>query len=190
MRRFMNRAMPPRAARRALAWALSAAALGAAGCLMQASYSANVTTADGVQIEVPLSREAVVVEDDAVSVKNFRFTPLAMEGGKGLAFGFELEFRQGARPVAISVEDVSDLPILGVYSDNAPAFAKKDIWRAISPPHSAADPLVGWLMTLDNTVKVYRFTVKLSDGTTHVLRYPIVAPAQMKAIMRTNLGFG
>jgi len=186
----MDRGKAPGAACRALAGAVSAAALGAAGCLMQASYSANVTTADGAQIEVPLSREAVVVDDGAVGVKSFRFEPVAVEGGKGLAFGFELEFHPGVKPVSIVVDDVSDQPILSVYADNAPAFAKKDIWRALSPPHGAADPLVGWLSTLDNTVKVYRFTVKLSDGTTHVLRYPIFAPAQMKAIMRANLGFG
>jgi hypothetical protein len=167
---------------------LAAASLGVAGCLMQANYSANVTTADGVQIEVPLSREAVVVSDGVVSIDRFLFPVVAMEGGKGVAFGFEVHFKEGARPVAISIDDVSDQPIMSVYTNNAPVLGKGNTWHALSAPHNASDVLIKWMMTLDNTVQVYRFTVKLADGTTHVLRYPIFAPAGMKTFMRTQIG--
>ena len=35
---------------------------------------------------------------------------------------------------------------------------------------------------------VFRFTVKLTDGTTHVLRLPIVMPVNTKAVFRNELG--
>jgi len=155
---------------------------------MQANYSANITTADGVLIEVPLSREAVVVDDGVVSINRFQFPVVPMGGGKGVAFGFEVHFKEGARPVSISIDDVSDAPIMGVFTDNAPVLGKNSTWHALSAPHDKADVLIKWMMTLDNTVQVYRFTVRLADGTTHVLRYPIFAPAPMKAYMRTQIG--
>jgi len=179
--------LPPSLSR-VLAGVAAAAAVGGAGCLMQASYAVNVTTADGVQIEVPLTLARLDISDGAISVKNFAFTPWAMGNEKGLAFGFQLEFKAGSKPVAITVDDVSDTPILSVYSDNAPILSKKSVWSGMSPAHHPTEDLVRWILTLDNSVKVYRFTVKLADGTTHVLRYPVFAPAQMKTFMRGQLG--
>ncbi len=155
---------------------------------MQANYSAKVTTADGVQIEVPLSKEAVVVDDGVVSINRFQFPVVSIVGGRGVAFGFEVHFREGARPVAITIDDVTDAPIMNVFVDNAPVLGKNNTWRALSPAHDKSDVLIKWMMTLDNTVQVYRFTVRLADGKTHVLRYPIFAPAQMKTFMRTQIG--
>jgi hypothetical protein len=184
----MNPMRIPCAVFRSLPGALAAVSLGVTGCLIQGNYSAKVTTADGVQIDVPLSREPVVVDDGTVSVKKFLFQPLPMDKGKGLALAFMLEFKQGAKPVAIQVDDISDTPILSVHTDNAPALSNKNMWSAGTPPRGSADDLVKWIMTLENTVKAYRFTVRLADGTTHVLRYPIFAPAPMKAYMRAQLG--
>ena len=166
---------------------LAAASLVVTGCLMRANFSANVTTADGVQMEVPLNTAPAKVEDDAMIVKRFQFAPWAMGTGKGLAFAFQLEFKHGARPVEITVDDVSDTPILSIYTDKAPILIK-DVWNGVSIAHNPADEYVKWIMTLENNVKVYRFTVRRKDGTTHVLRYPIFAPANMKAFMRTQLG--
>jgi hypothetical protein len=45
-----------------------------------------------------------------------------------------------------------------------------------------------FLLDLDNTIKVYRFTFRLQDGTVHVVRVPIPVPAEMKLMIRTRLG--
>jgi hypothetical protein len=178
----------PRTAALGLAGVLAAALLGAGGCLMRPTYSVNFTTADGVQMEVPLSVAKVDVGDDQVSVKNFQFTPWRIDKGKGLAFTFQLVFAKGYKPVSIVVDDVSDTPILSVYTDDKPVLLKDGVWSGLSPAHSPADEYVKWVSTLDNTVKVYRFTVKLTDGTTHVLRFPIFVPSVMKAFIRSQLG--
>src|ERR1022692_895827 len=183
MHRLMKPMRIPCAVFRSLPGALAAVSLGVTGCLIQGNYSAKVTTADGVQIDVPLSREPVVVDDGTVSVtadgvqidvplsrepvvvddgtvsvKKFLFQPLPMDKGKGLALAFMLEFKQGAKPVAIQVDDISDTPILSVHTDNAPALSNKNMWSAGTPPRGSADDLVKWIMTLENTVKAYRFT--------------------------------
>ena len=188
MRRFLNRLMPPGGPCRSLAGVLPAASLALAGCLIQPSYSVNRTTADGVNIEVPLTRDKVVITDGVLSIDRFDLPVMAIDGGgKGVAFGLEIHFREGAKPVSVVVDDVSDLPIMSVFVDNAPVLTKKNDWHALTPVHGSSEAIVKWLMTLDNSVQVYRFTVKLADGTTHVLRYPIFAPGQMKLIMRTQM---
>ncbi len=154
---------------------------------MQANFSANITTGDGVQMEVPLTTAPAQVGDDSVVVKRFQFAPWTMGTGKGLAFAFQLQFKHGAEPAEVAVDDVSDTPILNIFNDKAPILVK-DTWNAVTPPHNPADEYAKWIMSLENSVKVYRFTVKLKDGTTHVLRYPVFAPANMKAFMRTQLG--
>lgn len=190
MLRFMSPLATPRAATLGLSGLLAAVSIGAAGCLMQANFAAKVTTADGVEIEVPLSTAVIEISDGPVSIKNFRFMPMKMEAGNGIVFGFQLKFAQGTKPAAITVDDVSDEPILNVYNDNAPVLSKGNNWNAVSRAHSPADEYAKWLMTLDNTVKVYRFTVKMADGTTHVLRYPVFVPAQLKKFVRAQLGVG
>jgi hypothetical protein len=188
MLRFMSPLATPRAATLGILGMLAAASIGAAGCLLQASFAAKVTTADGVEIEVPLSTAVTEISDGPVKIKNFRFMPMKMEVGNGIVFAFQLNFEQGAKPASITVDDITDDPILNVYNDNAPVLTKGNNWNAVSHAHSPADEYAKWLMTLDNTVKVYRFTVKMADGTTRILRYPVFVPAQLKKFVRAQLG--
>jgi len=189
MRPFMNPPLIPRTASRGLVALLAAAAaLGLVGCLMRPSFAAKITTADGVLIEVPLSTQMPEVSDDAMTVNKLLFTPWTMDKSKGLAIAFQVAFKAGAKPVTIAVDDVSDEPILNVYTDRAPVLSSKGNWNAVTPPHNPADEYAKWIMTLDNTIKVYRFTVKLADGTTHVLRYAIFVAGPIKGYMRSQLG--
>ncbi len=155
---------------------------------MQPSFSAKTTTADGVVIEVPMSRTPLVIEDDAISVKRVLFTPVKVDKVSEITILFQLEFQKGLKPVLITVDDVSDDPILNVMTVKDPPLSDKNHWNAASPPHNPADEYAKWMLTLDNTIKVYRFTVKLADGTTHVLRYPVYVPGMMKGYMRAQMG--
>jgi hypothetical protein len=119
------------------------------------------------------------------------FTPWTVDKEKnikGLALAFQLAFAKGQSPVSVQVDDVSDEPILNVFNDPKPVLTDKRHWNGLTKPHNPADEYTKWMLNLDNTIKVYRFTVKLADGSTHVLRYPIYVPANMKAFMRTQLG--
>ncbi len=190
MRRSLSPAVIPSLSSRCLPCLLAAVSLGAAGCLMQASFTGNVTTADGVKLDVPLTVAKQDVHDDAVSVKNFQFAPWKMEDGKGVAFAFQLKLVHGTKPLSVAVDDVTEAPILSLFTDKAPILSKDNLWSGVSPPHHAVDEYAKWMMTLENSIRVYRFTLKLEDGTTHVLWYPIFVPTNMKAFMRSQLGVG
>lgn len=158
---------------------------------MQPSYSAKTTTADGVLVEVPLTADPQVVSDDAMNIKKLVLTPIPLDKeGKirGLALGIQIVFEKGVTPVSIQVDDVSDEPILMVTTDLHPKLTAERHWNVLTAPHSPLDEYAKWVMTLDNTIRVYRFTVKLADGSTHVLRYPIFVPQRGKAIIRYELG--
>jgi hypothetical protein len=98
--------------------------------------------------------------------------------------------RNGAKPVAVAVDDVTDMPILSIITDNAPVLTKDNVWNNVSLPHHPVDEYAKWMLTLENSIRVYRFTVKMADGTTHVLWYPIFVPTNMKSFMRGQLGAG
>jgi hypothetical protein len=158
---------------------------------MQPSFSAKTTTADGVMVEVPLTPNPQVVEDDVMSVRKLVLTPVPLDReGKtrGLALAIQIVFAKGKTPLSILVDDVSDEPILSIVNDPHPKLNDEHHWNMLTAPHSPVDEYAKWVMTLDNTIRVYRFTVKLADGSTHVLRYPIFIPTRGKAIIRYELG--
>jgi hypothetical protein len=166
--------------------------LGAAtGCVMQPSFAAKTTTADGVVVEVPMTPEPQVITDDVVTISKLVLMPLALdkEGKtKGIGIAIQVSFVKGARPVSVMVDDVSDEPILNLVSDANPKLTGENHWNMLTAPHSPMDEYAKWVMSLDNTIRVYRFTIKLADGTTHVLRYPIFVPQRAKAMIRYQLG--
>jgi hypothetical protein len=162
--------------------------IGTAGCIGQGDYIVKTTTADGVELEVPANRESIAVFDDVIRVDRFQFTPRLQEDPKGVAYTFSLEFRGGARPVAITVDDISEEPILTIYTDDSPKLVRGILWAATTKTYNPADEHVKWLQTLDSGVRAYRFTVRLADGTTHVLRYPIFVSNYAKMAARDALG--
>src|ERR1700678_690251 len=174
---------------KALAAAFCAVSLAVSSCSMQPSYSIKVTTADGVDIEVPLTAKAEInASDDVMVVRNFRYVPLSKDTDKALGYFFELQFKNGAKPASVVVDDVSETPILSMIADMAPKLVRTDRWDGNAGPYNTADPHVSWLSTLDHGVRVYRITVRMTDGTTAVLRLPILMPAGTKNIFRSQLG--
>lgn len=181
--------MPFDPAVRTLASALAGIAMAFCGCSMQPDYSIKVTTGDNVELEVPITSAPVLnTGDEAVRVVDFRFVPLSKDQVKAMGYMFKVKFLGGNRPTSVVVDDVSDQPILNVIEDPAPKLFDTDYWIGNSPPYNPADEHVNWVSILDNGVRVFRFTVKLKDGTTHVLYLPLLMPASTKQMFRTQLG--
>jgi hypothetical protein len=158
---------------------------------MQASYSVNVTTADGVTLEVPLSKKfepGPSASDDAVAVVNFRFVPVNSDNVRTMGYAFGLKFYGNFRPASIVVADVSEEPIRDLFTDNAPKLVKDDRWLAASKGYDPNDERANWVLGLDNGVRTFRFTVTMTDRSVHVLRLPIFVPGEAKAMFRSELG--
>jgi hypothetical protein len=105
-----------------------------------------------------------------------------------MVFNFVIKFEHGATPTSVKVEDVTEDPILEIYHEDHAHLMKKNVWGGTSRPYAPQDEHVKWILTLDNNIRIYRFTVKLADGTTHVLLKPVMVPAYMKDFIRTQLG--
>lgn len=160
------------------------------GCQMQPDYAMSVTTADGQKLQVPFGGKPEPVTDGAVTVNSIQFAPWELNAdkkAKTLAFSFLLQFAPGAVPARIVVEDDTEAPILQIFEDDNPHVVKDNLWAAVSKPFAPSDEHVNWILNLDNNVRVYRVTVTLKDGTTHVLLKPVLIPAGMKAFMQKRL---
>jgi hypothetical protein len=172
------------------AGALVVAFLGLTGCLMQPEIAMSVTTADGQKLEVPFNSAPAPVTDGVVTVNALQFAPWELDAdnkAKTLAFSFLIQFAPGAQPAKIVIEDDTEAPILSIFEDDNPHIVKNNLWGGVSRPFAPSDEHVNWVLDLDNNVRVYRVTVRLRDGTTHVLLKPILIPASMKSYMRRRL---
>lgn len=170
--------------------AAAVACLGLCGCLMQPDVAFSVTTADGQKLEVPMSAPNTVVTDGRVALNMLQFAPWQVEGNvaKTLAFSFVIQFKPGDMPTKIVIEDDTEAPILQIFEEDHPSLVKDNLWAGVSRPFGPSDEHVSWIQNVDNNVRVYRVTVTLSDGTTHVLMKPVFIPGPMKSYMRKRLG--
>jgi hypothetical protein len=157
---------------------------------MQPSVSVRITVADGTSMDVPLTEVPPPVTDGVITIRNFQFAPWDMgkDKPKAIAFSFALGFAAGSAAESIRVEDFTEEPILEIFSDSSVRMGKDGLYAGVSKPFAPQDEHVKWIMNLDNNVRVYRFTVKLKDGTTHILFRPIFVPAPMKDFIRNQLG--
>jgi hypothetical protein len=174
-------------------WTQVAAALASlalpAGCLMHPTWDATATTADGVVVDVPVSSFKIDVTDDVVEVIKLQFLPLtAKDGAKRLALIFEVVFHGGAKPKSIVITDVTESPILQVFGDYSPKLLANGHLLGATEPLSPSNGLLKFLTNIDNSIRLYRFTVKLEDGTTHVLNVPILVPGFYKEFMLKEAG--
>jgi hypothetical protein len=162
-----------------------------AGCAMHPTWDATATTADGVVVDVPVASFKTDVTDDVVEVVKLQFLPLTgKDGNKRLAVIFEAVFHGGTKPTSIVITDVTEAPILQVFGDYSPKLAANSHWTGATEPLNPTNNLLKFLTNIDNSIRIYRFTVKLTDGTTHVLNVPILVPGFYKEFMYKEAGGG
>jgi hypothetical protein len=170
---------------------LAAGCLLLAGCNLSPDVAMTATTADGEKVQVPVGLSANgPVDDGTVFVKLLQFAPFDMGKDKprAIVFNFIIEFAKGAAPTYVKVQDVTEEPIEDIFTDDHAHLMKKNVWGGTSRPFAPQDEHINWILTLDNNTRLYRFTVKLADGTTHKLIKALIVPAYMKDFMRTQLG--
>jgi hypothetical protein len=182
--------MSPQGILRTLAFGALVLVLGQGGCVMQPNISLSVTTADGERLDVPLNTQALPVTDGTMTVKVFQFSPwqVAPDKPKQITFSVIVEFTPGTKLTSISIDDVTEAPIENIYSDPHATIVKNNIWGAVTRPYAPQDEHVNWILTVENSVRIYRVTAKLGDGTTHSVLKPLFVPAAVKDFMRTQLG--
>lgn len=181
--------LTPRFSRRTLVGVAAASLILAGGCVMQPTFDATATTEDGVVVNVPLSNSKTDVIDGDVEVNLLQFLPLTnKDGGKRLSVVFQMVFHHGAKPSSIQITDVTEVPVLTVFGDYSPKLDAKGQWRGATEPLSPSNALLKFLTNIDNSIRIYRFTVKLTDGTVQKLNVPMLVPGFYKEFMLKEAG--
>jgi hypothetical protein len=135
-----------------------------------------------------LKRFDINASDDVMEVTNFKFMPVKKSDAGTMGFIFELKFKGGAVPTSITVDDDTEAPIVFLYRDDAPKLVKGDRWQCVTPGFNPADEKVNWINTLDNGLRVYRFTATFAGGKSDILRLPVFVPGDVKAMFRAEIG--
>jgi hypothetical protein len=142
--------------------------------------------AGGEKVRVPLVRGGAEMTNEAgVQINTATFT-LSPEKKIVYTFAFTDSRRRPLR--SVRVEDVSDDIAVPLVEDAPPEASATGQWRGETTPIPSGDPRLGWLATISNTVRVYRFTLTFADGQTLVLHQGALYPAPLKSAVRQAFG--
>jgi hypothetical protein len=159
--------------------------IGLAGCASQAP-SVKLRIAGGEKITVDLGRGGVVGgENKDVKIEAAGIVPNATS--KQVVFFFGVVFKTGGVPKSVKVEDVTEDAAVPMIEDSHPKLAGK-AWRWSSPPVSPDNISLRWIHEIDESFRVYRFTIVLSDDRQIVVHHAVFYPAFVKMRMRHDLG--
>jgi hypothetical protein len=106
---------------------------------------------------------------------------------KHITYEFEFMVKSGLGVKDVLIQDMTDEPIAILAHDSNPQLVK-DHWKFITPALDPKSHGLEWLIQLDETIRVFRFTVTLNDGTQVVLDQPAVEPVIIKQLIRKMLG--
>lgn len=151
-------------------------------------YVYQTRTAYGETLRIALDHGAPVpAQEGTVLIRAARLLPLGDGSLKKVFYYFEFVDSSGAVPRSVRIEDVTDEKPMFITEDKAPKLIDNH-WVGRSEQLDAASPLLGWVRYLDDSMRVYRFTIETADGRKLILNQAWSVPAWFKAAMRKTLG--
>ena len=110
--------------------------------------------------------------------------------GKTKQGTFSAEFlaKTGRTPQSVEVVDVSDDTPKPFTTDTHPTLNKDQKWTWQSDPFTPDPANAKWLFEIENSVRVYRFTIVTSDGRRLVMYEGASYPAFIKTYIRKQMG--
>lgn len=157
---------------------------GLAGCTTEITY--NAKTADGQKVAFTMI-DGFTKNAKAEGIETFapRLEPDPKQ--KKIRYNARLVDTSGLGIRSIKLEDVSDEKVLVLIEENDPKL-KDQVWLGSSAYYGIEDEQLHWLTYIDQSFKVYRYTVTRPDGHTVVLYEGSMIPGYGKAILRGILG--
>ena len=164
-----------------------AGALLFAGCAT-GDYAYVSTISTGERIQIPLERGSpTMAKKGTLTVRNAALIPNIVTKDKELQYLFAL-IDSGTVPLkSVRVEDVTEAPALLMAEDLEPKVVNHR-WSMTSRMFKADEPALAWIAHLDNSMRIYRFTVVKADGSTTTLDQGWMVPGWAKVPMRAALG--
>ena len=159
--------------------------LGLGGCAT-GDIAMLATIAGGEKIRVPFGRGGPALTNEGGVQINLATYTINTE--KKILYVFECTESRGRALRRVQVEDVSDTAAVTLVDDGSPKLAASGRWHSETPPLELGDPRLGWLATISNSLRVFRFTLTFADGQRLVLHQGAFFPAGLKAATRQALG--
>ena len=143
--------------------------------------------AGGEKYEVVLGQKGIPkTEDDKVLIE---MAGIMLDSKNTLAcFNGRVRFKKPLQVKSILMEDITDDPITPVIFDEHPTILPDGEWIQTSAYKPLTDPAFRWLMLIDNSVRVYRFTIITQDGQTLVYRQADFYNQYIKESIRKAMG--
>jgi len=159
--------------------------LALAGCTGVADFNYITTVSGGERIEVPITRGMPAPgRADGLTVTTAMF--FVHPAGRKPSLAFEFVSDRPREIKSVRIEDVSEsVPVLVLEDPEAKLTGQR--WRGITAPFTSVTPPVEWLAYLDDTNRVYRFTVIDADGRRIVMHQLARFPGWMKGGIRQLL---
>jgi hypothetical protein len=157
-----------------------------AGCTSSAP-SVRIRISGGEKLMVDLARGgAIGPENEYLTIKAAGVLLNSKEKKVSQAFGIELK-KTDPTLRRVKVEDVSEATSQPLVDDTNPEVKARG-WRWIGPLMEPDDKSLTWIYNIDETFRVYRFTIVLSDGRELVIYHAAFYSPFMKFQLRTALG--
>jgi hypothetical protein len=159
------------------------------GCLApgMGGLSMAPTIAGGQRVRVDFDSHGIVfVEDDHVRIRRALLVPHLKEKYFAYEFSFQAKPGHAQPPRSVKIDDVTDDDILSYVDDEHPVLNQEGIWTTIKSPIDPAS--LPWLIEIENSMRIFRFTIVMADGGTLVLYQGASYPAVIKKYFREELG--
>ncbi len=107
---------------------------------------------------------------------------------KKAAYGATIFFKGTNVPKTVVMEDITDEAPLQLMNDQNATLNAAHTWRQTSTYRELSDPRFKWTQAIDNSVRVYRFTITLTDGRTLEYRQATMYGSYTKEALRKGMG--
>ncbi len=128
----------------------------------------------------------VNAENDDVRIEKSNLILDAKTKQGRYVFSF-LQKNKHDRPIRVKVEDVTDDTALLLTDDRAATLTDGHWqWQGEAMTFDAAN--AKWLFELENSIRIYRFTIETANGSEWILYEAASYPAFVKTYLRQELG--
>lgn len=164
--------------------------LGWTGCASGGAYEYVKIISTGEKLRLPLEKGGPApAKQGTISVLYAGFIPGPDPANKGLLYRFVLEEKNGVAFRSVRVDDVSDESAVLLVEDDQPKLdPTKQQWVGTSRVFKGDEPSLVWLTYVDDSMRVYRFTIVTGDGRTVVMYQGQMAPGWLKPRLRPLIG--
>lgn len=156
------------------------------GCMQMGTWTQEATIAGGEKYEIPLGSGGVPRTEDATA--RVDVAGMMLDSKSQLAcFTGRLSFKKDISIKSILVRDITEDPVMNLIYVENPKIVNH-VWTDTDAYKPLTEPEFKWLLLIDNSFRVYEFTIVTTDGQTLVYRQANLYNQYTKEVIRKGMG--